>query len=53
MDMSTTQLTERTAALTATCAFPACEGAAVTTTVMCDHHQKVSVSQTGSWLEAG
>lgn len=51
--MRTTQLTESTAVLTAPCAFPACEGEAVTTTAMCEHHRQVRVSRTGSWLEAG
>jgi hypothetical protein len=51
--MRTTQLTEGTAVLTASCAFPACEDEAVTTTAMCEHHRQVTVSRTGSWLEAG
>lgn len=53
MDMQTTQINGRTATLAATCAFPACEGEAVTTTAMCEHHRRVTVSRTGSWLEVG
>ena len=34
------------------CRFPSCEGHAVTTAGMCQHHRRVVVSSTGSWLEA-
>ncbi|HWJ83584.1 MAG TPA: hypothetical protein VNS55_15200 [Nocardioides sp.] len=34
------------------CRFPTCEEAAVTAGGMCDHHRRVVVSSTGSWLEA-
>lgn len=51
--MPTTKLTDGTAAVAPTCAFPACEGPPVPTTVMCEHHRLVTISRTGSWLEAG
>ena len=35
------------------CGFPVCEGDAVTDRGMCEVHQRVAVSRTGSWLEAG
>jgi hypothetical protein len=35
------------------CGFPECEEDAVTNTGMCESHRRVSVSGTGSWLEAG
>jgi len=53
MDMRTVRLTEQTVAEAATCAFPACDGEAVTTAAMCESHRRVTVSRTGSWLEAG
>ncbi len=51
--MATAGLTDHRSAPAATCAFPACEGTAVTTAAMCETHRRVTVSQTGSWLEAG
>gem|GEM_PF-6870027 len=51
--MATAGLTDNTAAQAATCAFPACEGTAVTTAAMCEGHRRVTISQTGSWLETG
>lgn len=51
--MTTARITDHTAANAPTCAFPACEGEAVTTAAMCEHHRRVTVSGTGSWLEAG
>jgi hypothetical protein len=51
--MRTVGLTEHAAAEAATCAFPACDGEAVTSAAMCEGHRRVTVSQTGSWLEAG
>ncbi len=51
--MRPTQIPDRAAVPTATCAFPACDGQPVTTTSMCQHHRQVTVSRTGSWLEAG
>lgn len=35
------------------CGFPDCDGPALAGAVMCERHRRVSVSQTGSWLEAG
>lgn len=35
------------------CEFPDCEEGPVTSTGMCESHRLVSVSSTGSWLEAG
>jgi hypothetical protein len=37
----------------AKCDFPGCEQGAVTVTSMCELHRRVTVSGTGSWLEAG
>lgn len=37
----------------AKCDFPGCEHGAVTVTSMCELHRRVTVSGTGSWLEAG
>lgn len=34
------------------CGFPACDRDSVTEYGMCDAHQRVVVSRTGSWLEA-
>lgn len=35
------------------CGFPACEQASTTERGMCELHQRVAISGTGSWLEAG
>ena len=34
------------------CGFPTCDRESVTEHGMCDLHQRVGVSRTGSWLEA-
>lgn len=34
------------------CSFPACDRDPVTDRGMCDLHQRVAISDTGSWLEA-
>lgn len=36
----------------AECHFPTCEEHAVTAAGMCELHQRVGISSTGSWLEA-
>jgi hypothetical protein len=38
--------------LTAGCGFPTCDRESVTDHGMCDLHQRVVISRTGSWLEA-
>lgn len=35
------------------CGFPTCERDSVTERGMCQLHQRVAISRTGSWLEAG
>lgn len=35
------------------CGFPTCERDSVTERGMCEVHQRVAISRTGSWLEAG
>lgn len=42
-----------TSLLLAECDFPGCGREAITDAPMCDVHRRVSVSRTGSWLEAG
>lgn len=34
------------------CGFPTCDRDSVTERGMCDLHQRVAISRTGSWLEA-
>lgn len=34
------------------CGFPTCERDSVTDRGMCEVHQRVAISRTGSWLEA-
>ena len=38
--------------LAAGCGFPTCDRDPVTEHGMCDVHQRVLISRTGSWLEA-
>ncbi len=38
--------------LGADCGFPTCDREPVTERGMCDLHQRVVISRTGSWLEA-
>lgn len=39
--------------LAACCGFPACDQDSTTERGMCELHQRVAISRTGSWLEAG
>lgn len=38
---------------TADCGFPTCDRSSVTEQGMCALHERVVISRTGSWLEAG
>lgn len=51
--MGTGPNAERQPVLPVPCAFPTCEADAAGDAPMCAGHQRVTVSQTGSWLEAG